>query len=204
MIKTLFPVNVLIKDHALPDKFTNELSASVQAIFQSLMTEKGLSREDIANNEFPVFTEDNFVSFPVLKQLQEIFIDGFYELACSYEENTLTRDMIVKMVSSNVGKLPLMKKGEYKRLHTHTNSIAFAIFYLTDVDNKRHGGKLILKDPSFHSNYSFHPPEDYGIETRKNRLIVAPAYVWHEVSPYIGDEDRITVVVNLHLDNLQV
>jgi hypothetical protein len=69
---------------------------------------------------------------------------------------------------------------------------------------KKHGGKLILKDPSFHSNYSFHPPEDYGIETRKNRLIVAPAYVWHEVSPYIGDEDRITVVVNLHLDNLQV
>lgn len=202
MIKTVFPVNVLIKDHAMPDEFADELSSAVQAVFQSLMIEKGLSRDTISNEEFPVFTEDNFAAFPVLKQLQEIFINGFYELASSYEENTLTRDMISKMVSSNVGKLPLMKKGDYKRIHGHTNTVAFAVFYLTDVDNKRHGGELILKDPSFHSNCSFHPPEDYAIKTRKNRLVVAPAYVWHEVTPYNGDEDRITVVVNLHIDTL--
>lgn len=202
MIKTVFPVNVLIKDHTMPDEFASELSSAVQAVFQSLMIEKGLSRDDIANEEFPVFTKENLAAFPLLKQLQEIFIDGFYELANSYEENTLTRDMIAKMVSSNVGKLPLMKKGDYKRIHGHTNAVAFAVFYLSDVDNKRHGGELILKDPSFHSNYSFHPPEDHAIETKKNRLVVAPAYVWHEVTPYTGDEDRITVVVNLHLDTL--
>lgn len=202
MIKTVFPVNVLIKDHTMPDEFASELSSAVQAVFQSLMIEKGLSRDDIADEEFPVFTKENLAAFPLLKQLQEIFIDGFYELANSYEENTLTRDMIAKMVSSNVGKLPLMKKGDYKRIHGHTNAVAFAVFYLSDVDNKRHGGELILKDPSFHSNYSFHPPEDHAIETKKNRLVVAPAYVWHEVTPYTGDEDRITVVVNLHLDTL--
>lgn len=202
MIKTVFPVNVLIKDHAMPVECTDELSSAVQAIFQSLMVEKGLSKDDIANEEFPVFTEDNFIAFPVLKQLQETFIDGFYELASSYEENTLTRDMIAKMVSSNMGKLPLMKKGDYKRIHGHTNAIAFAVFYLTDVDNERHGGELILKDPSFHSNYSFHPPEDFAIETKKNRLVIAPGYVWHEVTPYTGDDDRITVVINLHLDTL--
>lgn len=202
MIKTVFPVNVLIKDHTMPDEFASELSSAVQAVFQSLMIEKGLSRDDIADEECPVFTKENLAAFPLLKQLQEIFIDGFYELANSYEENTLTRDMIAKMVSSNVGKLPLMKKGDYKRIHGHTNAVAFAVFYLSDVDNKRHGGELILKDPSFHSNYSFHPPEDHAIETKKNRLVVAPAYVWHEVTPYTGDEDRITVVVNLHLDTL--
>jgi hypothetical protein len=202
MIKTVFPVNVLIKDHNLPEEFTNELSAAVQAIFQSLMVERGLSRDDVTNEEFPVFTEENMTAFPVLKQLQSLFVDGFYELASSFEENTLTREMVEKMVSANVGKLPLMKKGDYKRVHGHTNAIAFAVFYLTDVDNTRHGGQLILKDPSFHSNFSFHPPEDFAIDTKKNRLVIAPAYVWHEVTPYLGDEDRITVVINLHLDTL--
>lgn len=202
MIKTVFPVNVLIKDHNLPEEFTKELSAAVQAIFQSLMIERGLSREDVSNEEFPVFTENNLKAFPVLKQLQSLFIDGFYELASSFEENTLTKEMIEKMVSANVGKLPLMKKGDYKRIHGHTNAVAFAVFYLTDVDNARHGGQLILKDPSFHSNFSFHPPEDFEIETKKNRLVIAPAYVWHEVTPYLGDEDRVTVVINLHLDTL--
>lgn len=202
MIKTVFPVNVLIKDFDKPDQFSAELSSAIQAIFQSLMVEHGLTRDDISDEEFPVFTEENLKAFPVLKELQEMFVDGFYELASSFEENTLTKDMISKMVETNVGKLPLMKKGDYKRIHGHTNAIAFAVFYLTDVDNDKHGGKLILKDPSFHSNFSFHPPEDYEIETRKNRLVIAPAYVWHEVTPYLGDEDRITVVVNLHLDTL--
>jgi hypothetical protein len=202
MIKTVFPVNVLIKDHDMPDEFTNELASAIQAIFQSLMSEHELTKDDVANEEFPVFTEENFQAFPVLKQLQEMFIDGFYELASSYEENTLTKEMVAKMVSSNVGKLPLMQKGDYKRTHGHTNAIAFAVFYLTDVDNKKHGGQLILRDPSFHSNFSFHPPEDFAIETKKNRLTIAPGYVWHEVTPYTGDADRLTVVVNLHLDTL--
>lgn len=202
MIKTIFPVNILVKDFDLPDDFTRELSSSVQSIFQTLVVERGLSRSDVSDEEFPVFTPENLEKFPVLTQLRELFIDGFYELASSFEENTLTRDMIAKMVETNFGKLPLMKKGDYKRIHGHTNAIAFAVFYLTDVDNEKHGGKLILKDPSFHSNFSFHPPEDYEVETRKNRLVIAPAYVWHEVTPYLGDEDRVTVVVNLHLDTL--
>jgi len=197
MIKTVFPVNVLIKDYELSEEFTNELVNAAQTIFHSLMTEKGLTRDQIADNEFPVFTEKNCQTFPALKQLQNMFVDGFYELASSYDENILTREMIEKMVSANVGKLPLMKNGDYKRMHGHTNASAFAVFYLTDVDNKKHGGQLILRDPSFHSNFSFHPPEDFVIDTKKNRLVVAPAYVWHEVTQYTGTHDRFAFVVNL-------
>lgn len=204
MIKTIFPVNILVKDYDLPEQFTQELSSVIQSIFQSLMLEKGLSRKEIGDNEFPIFTEENMAAFPVLKQLREMFIDSFYELADSYEENILSRDLISRMVEKNVGKLPVMQKGEYKRLHNHFNTSAFAIFYLTDVDNDQHGGKLVLKDPAFHSNAGFHPPPDYEVETRKNRMVVAPAYIWHEVTPYTGDEDRVTVVINLHIDTLQL
>ena len=202
MIKTAFPVNVLIKDYEDLGEFTDNLSTAILSIFQNLVLAKNLSRDDIANQEYPVFTEENLAVFPELKKLQEIFVDGFFELASSFEENTLTRDTISKMVSINTGKLPIMKTGDYKRVHTHTNAIAFAVFYLTDVDNDKHGGQLILKDPSFHNNYGFHPPEDFVIDTKKNRLVVAPAYVWHEVTPYTGDEDRLTVVINLHADTI--
>jgi hypothetical protein len=197
MIKTIFPVNILVKDYDLPSEFTDELSSVIQAIFQRLMTETGLSRSEIANDEFPVFTAENCQTYPILKQLQGMFVDGFYELASSYEENILTKDLVEKMVSANVGKLPLMKKGDYKRTHGHTLATAFAIFYLNDVDNNKHGGQLILRDPSFHSNFSFHPPEDFAVDTKKNRLVVAPAYVWHEVTPYYGETDRLAVVINL-------
>jgi hypothetical protein len=198
MIKSIFPVNILVKDFDMPISFTEELSATVQSIIQTIMVEKNLTLEEVADDEFPVFTDENLEQFPDLRTLREIFIDGFHELADSFEGNTLTREQIARMVELNVGKLPMMRKGDYKRLHGHTGAVAFAIFYLTDVDNEKHGGKLILKDPSFHSNYNFHPPTDFEIETKKNRLVVAPGYVWHEVTPYLGDEDRVTVVVNLN------
>jgi hypothetical protein len=197
MIKTLFPVNVLIKDYELSNEVIDELASAVQAIFHSLMTERILTRDQVTNNEFPVFTEANCEAFPALKQLQQMFADCFYELASSYDENMLTREMIDNMVSTNVGRLPLMKHGEYKRMHGHTNASAFAIFYLTDVDNEKHGGKLILRDPSFHLNFGFHPPEDFTIATKKNRLVVVPGYIWHEVTPYTGTDDRLAIVVNL-------
>ena len=108
------------------------------------------------------------------------------------------------MTKFNIGKLPIMKKGDYQRLHGHVNAVAFAIFYLTDVNNERQGGELILKDPSFNTNYGFKPPEDYAVETKKNRLVVVPGYIWHEVTPYTGDDDRITIVMNLCLDNLDL
>lgn len=200
MIKTAFPVNVLIKDYDDLGNFSDNLTTAVQTIFQNLIAEKELSRDDVTNQEYPVFTEQNLSIFPELKQLQEMFVDGFFELANSFEENALTREIISNMVSINAGRLPLMKKGDYKRVHAHKGAIAFAVFYLTDVDNEKHGGQLVLKDPSFPNNYGFHPPEDFVIDTKKNRLIVAPAYVWHEVTPYTGDKDRLTIVVNLHPD----
>jgi len=204
MIKTVFPVNVLVKDYDLSDDFVTEASSVIQSIFHSIMLEHGLSRKEVGDNEYPVFTNENMEKFPILKTIRQMFVDCFYELASSYEENVLTKEMIELMVERNVGKLPILRKGEYKRLHAHSNTSAFAIFYLTNVDNDRHGGKLILKDPAFHNNIGFTPPPDYEIETRKNRMVVAPAYIWHEVTPYIGDEDRVTIVINLHMDYLEI
>tara|TARA_B110000879_G_scaffold67026_1_gene93842 strand:+ start:56 stop:670 length:615 start_codon:yes stop_codon:yes gene_type:complete len=204
MIKTIFPINVLVKDYDLPEDVTNELAIAMPAIFQSIMLEHDIDADEASSNEFPVFTDKNLEAFPALLKLREIFTDGFFELANSFEDNTLTRELISNMTKFNIGKLPIMKKGDYQRLHGHVNAVAFAIFYLTDVNNERQGGELILKDPSFNTNYGFKPPEDYAVETKKNRLVVVPGYIWHEVTPYTGDDDRITIVMNLCLDNLDL
>jgi hypothetical protein len=36
-----------------------------------------------------------------------------------------------------------------------------------------------------------------SIETEKNTIIIVPAHVWHEVTPYYGEEDRLAVVMNI-------
>lgn len=197
LIKNIFPINIFIQDSVLNESELKDLTSTVEAIFSKYKVENGTDYTSTVNNEIPFFTSENISSFPILGKLREKFIDGFYKLSNSFESNTLTKQMIEQMVCKNSGKLPLMKKGDYKRTHNHYGASAFAVFYLSDVNNDKHGGKLILKDPSFHSNLNFHPPEEYEIETKKNRLIISPGYVWHEVSPYLGEEDRLTIVINL-------
>jgi hypothetical protein len=197
MIKNIFPVNIYIKDFEMTEEWTNELKNVSVSIFQSYLSEKNIPKNELADDEVPFFTEENIKKYKVMNELQEIFIEGFYSLASSYENNVLTREKIKEMVCRNSGKLPFMSKNSYKSVHSHVASSAFAIFYLSDIDNGKNGGKLILRDPSFNSNSHFKPEEKYEIETKKNRLIVAPAYVWHEVTPYFGNEDRLTIVINL-------
>jgi len=204
MIKNIFPVNIVVKDYDLSEEFNIELKKSVETIFQKRLLDSGLTRDELGDTEFPLFTEENKKEFPVLNKMLEIMTEGFVELAESYNNNELDKNDILSSVQSNIGKLPFMQKGTYKKTHNHTGASAFAIFYLNDIDNDKHGGELILKDPAFHSNLGFHPPEEHGIETKKNRLIVAPGYIWHEVSPYLGDEERLSIVMNLDLKvNLQ-
>lgn len=197
MIKNIFPVNILIEDIERDEEWTKTLKNISNAIFLKYLSEKNISKEVVTENEISFFTEENLKEYPILKELQEIFIDGFYELAKSYDNNVFTRENVKKMVCQNTGRLPFMKKYDYKSTHTHIGSSAFAVFYLSDVDNEKYGGKLILRDPTFNTNSGFKPLEKYEIETKKNRLIIAPAYVWHEVTPYFGDEERITIVINL-------
>jgi hypothetical protein len=199
MLHDLFAVKVLIKDFSFSDEWNIDMENTVRAIFQNYMGVTNKPYTEISDNEIPLFTKENIESFPVLQDLRNIFVDGFYELANSYENNHLTKNEIEQKVYENIGKLPFVKSGESKSLHNHTKASAFAVFYLSEIDNDKDGGTLILRDPAFHSNYGFHPTSTFNVNTKKNRLVVVPAYVWHEVSPYVGKDERIAVVMNLDL-----
>lgn len=206
MIKTIFPINILVKDFDMDPKWNEAIEQAVNTYFVQLLAETGENRNHIAEIPMELFSEENMEVTPELRELQKMFIDGFYELYLSYPkdrydsvygEKLLTYDDIKTMAQKDLGRLPFMKKGDTKFIHNHTRCEAFGIFYLSDVDNDKDGGQLILHDPSFHHLIDFYDSHTARIETKKNRLVIVPAHVWHQVSQYIGDKERMTIVMNL-------
>lgn len=201
MIQTIFPVNILVKDYEKSNEWNSTISAFIKTHFTKAIEEKG-SYFAAADEDIDVFTEENMSAFPELRELFDMFIDGFYELANASKagnEIPLTREEITKKIHKDLGRLPFMKNGDQKNLHTHNEALAYAIFYLSDIDNKKEGGQLVLHDPSFNTLRYFTSQKTIGIETKKNRLIVAPTHIWHEVTRYTGDTERLTIVLNLHI-----
>jgi hypothetical protein len=197
MIKTIFPTRILIKDYDKSEEWSQNLEFIVRSIFKSVQSEK----EDYSltgDNSINLFKKENLIQFPELIELREMFVDCFYELASSYDSNELTRDFIDERVDEYSGKLPFMRNGDLKLLHNHNQSVdAFGIFYLTDVDNAKDGGSLILHDPSFSGLFNFQEERMISVETKRNRMVICPNHVWHEVSRYTGQEERITITVDL-------
>ena len=193
----LLPTKVLVRDLHWSDRYLDKLQVAIETILKHYELQLENDHRVIGEDSIELFTEENIKLFPELGELKEQFIDGFYDLACAYDTNTWTRSAIARMVANHTGRLPIMKPGEYKLSHSHPGASAFGIFYLTTVDNKKEGGTLLLQDPSFSNNLGFRDKPKQKIETKRGRLVCAPANVWHEVTTYEGTEDRIAVVVNL-------
>lgn len=208
MILTPFYTKLVVKDYDFPDTWTDELILTLKYI--SLLKDdyctltKNFNNQDKAklakfdNQKLSkpyVINEETASEYSIIKQLREIFIDGFCELNREY--SNIYDDRYLKEIYLNdSGNFAVLKSGDRVGLHNHP-SIAFAIFYLTDVDNKTDGGELVLYDPSFNQQRYFSPSNEIKIPTKKNRLIIGPANVWHEVTPYYGNSERLCAVIDL-------
>lgn len=204
MIKSIFPVNVLIKDDVLTEVHLKELESVVSSCFHQKKIINEISYEETGNDCLDLFTDENLKNYESLRVMRKELINSFFELSESYEEGHDTikhsKESIDKFLKMSEIKVPFMQNKMYKKIHNHVGSIAIGVFYFQDVNNDKDGGQLILNDPSFHANYGFHSPNEFCIDTVKNRLCVFPAYVWHQVIPYIGDKERRVMVI--HLDNM--
>jgi hypothetical protein len=198
MLHKVFETNILVKDLEFSEEWNSRVTAVAKHHFTRVLIEKNGDYFEAGNDSVNLFSPENMLEFPELKDLMDNFVEGFFELASSYPNNKLSKEQISEMLSiQDVGRLPFMRKGDNKRIHSHEHIMAFGIFYLTDIDNKKDGGQLICYDPSFNTLGHFHSKKEFGIETKKHRMIVCPGHVWHEVTPYIGDDERFTIVVNL-------
>ena len=196
-IISIFPTNILIEDLDLNENDAAELDLAVEVVLAQFKGQESLTQKGVGENHLPLFTEENINNFPVLSVVREHFINGFTKLAESYDDIIFDRDTISKLVHQYTGRLPFMEKGEYKDTHNHTGAIAFGIMYLSDVDNKNYGGLLKLFDPAWSNTIGIKNNPIYEVETKRHRLIIGPANMWHSVSTYTGDETRATIVINL-------
>lgn len=208
MIVTPFYSKIIVKDYDFSDEWTEELIFTLK--FLSLDKENNCSltkmikeRNIHLDEKYDwhkitkpyIIHEETAVRYPIIAELRSIFIDGFQELNREYNYQ-YDESYLNKVYLQDSGNFAIVKPGQRVGIHDHP-SIAFAIFYLSDINNKDDGGELVLHDPSFNRNISFHPQRQVTIQTKKNRLVIGPANVWHEVDYYHGNEDRLCAVIDL-------
>lgn len=209
MIHSVFPTNVVVNDYAMSDSWGDAIENAVMTKFYSIALLTNESRKNISEIPADLFSSDSMAAVPELADLRTMFVDSFYELYTSYAKTLseygdmiLTRDNIDSMLT-DTGRIQVMSQYERKGIHNHTQSEAFGVFYLSDVDNAKDGGEIVLHDPSFHHLVDFCAKPTVRFETKKHRMIVGPAHIWHEVTSYFGADERMAVVVNLdHYDKL--
>ena len=101
------------------------------------------------------------------------------------------------------------RKGGYISSHNHPNASWSAVYMVSrgnQPEDLPKGGVLSFKDPRPMANMYWDPGNDcwqrqfhvgsINHEVQAGELLVFPSYVVHEVTPYAGDQPRITVAAN--------
>jgi hypothetical protein len=203
MIVTPFSNKILVKDHDFPDLWTEELIVTLKYLAANKEENCSLTKAIRESNLYSdthkttkpyIIHEETATRFEIISELRKIFIDGFVELNKAYG-NPFTEEYLRKVYLRDSGNFATVKTGSYVGIHDHP-SIAFAIFYLSDVVEED-GGQLILHDPSFNNVDHFSCAKEIKIKAKKNRLVIGPASIWHEVELYTGHTDRLCAVIDL-------
>ena len=182
-----FETHIIWEEYVFVDTWYDNLSSQLLAKFEAIKAEYGLDYIDAADEEANIFEEET----PEQLELKNIFQTAFDKLSDAYSQS-LTFSI------NSLSRITPMHKYDYKPAHSHSDIDAFGIFYI-DVEEGV-GGNLVLHDPRFHNQISFTSPKTHVITPVRGTLIAAPAYVWHEVSRYLGDSTRLAVVCNCIVD----
>lgn len=206
MIFTPFCSKILIKDYEFSEDWNKRLISTLKylSLNKEEYCEHFLKLKDKNYSEILKFdkhkdskpyviSERNGEKFPIIKELRNLFLECFIEYNKSFE--TKENDIKKKFLSDD-GNFAIIKTGQRVGLHEHPSQ-CFAIFYLTDVDNEKNGGELLILDPSFNTQKNFCNEKYISIETKKHRMVVASSYLWHEVTPYYGNSERMCAVIDL-------
>jgi len=203
MIETIFPTKIFRSKIDFTDDENESLKAFCQALMMQYMAENKISFREAGELEnVPVFSDFNLKTYPFMTRLYNFFAVSFLELLQEYEPSAELEEVYDAM-QVTMGKMPFMKRGDYKQIHCHRGNALVAVFYLDSVDNDMHGGKLILHDPSFNNTVRARTNPQHEIQTEKNSIVIIPAHVWHEVTPYFGNDERLTITMDIELVNIR-
>ncbi len=113
--------------------------------------------------------------------------------------NIINHNQIIKpdemSCELNGSSINYITTGQGMATHTHFSDDAFACVYFQTVEEDE-GGELILHDPRWQRSYWFGGDKQTKIIPKRGTLVIAPNFVWHEVSTYRGKDPRMTFVLN--------
>jgi uncharacterized protein (TIGR02466 family) len=91
-------------------------------------------------------------------------------------------------------------KNSEHRMHTHTNSILSAVYFLKVKDSVPFL-TFTKKDPYFpldfaSTEYNMYNSSEWNLEVTDGDIVVFPSNVWHHVKTNLSDTPRVTLALN--------
>jgi hypothetical protein len=148
-------------------------------------------------------------STPCLAKVRGMFLEGLRHWLGAHN---VRKDYMAEMVMfSNSAE-----KGEFTLAHNH-NADLVGIYYVKTADYGRppvaipdpdgeydyfaaDDGILMLHDPRFNANLAAVRSDDYvKVFPKAGLMLIFPAYVWHSVTPHLGEFKRLALSVNFRL-----
>jgi hypothetical protein len=146
---------------------------------------------------------------PCIDRLREMFLAGLRQwLSSERIHGELTADVVL---FSN-----LAARGEFTLVHNH-NADVVGIYYVHTPPHDRpvvavpdpqgeydyfvaEDGVLILHDPRFNANLVAARGSDYArVFPRPGLMLLFPGYLWHSVTPHLGQDRRLAISANFRL-----
>lgn len=98
----------------------------------------------------------------------------------------------------------VLRNGQYNTLHCHPNALWSGVYFVTDnepVDRQPFSGKLELLDPRPGASLNYEERTSlYGrflVGPVAGQVIIFPAWLQHQVHPYFGKSERISIAFNV-------
>lgn len=159
--------------------------------------------EEVFESRFDLFSWQH----PSIAELRELMMRNLYQFVASLSRmpNELAGRLQVRADSW----FHITRSGGYFTAHNHPNaswSVVYCVAGGDDDGSRKENGVLRFLDYKASSSMFLDPansalPEPFSVGNRVYKLaagdlIIFPSYLLHEVSPYFGENPRITVAVN--------
>jgi hypothetical protein len=146
---------------------------------------------------------------PAIARLRGLFLDGLRHWLRA-ERVVGPREVDMTLFCNYAGK------GDFTLVHNH-NADVVGIYYVRTAHYERpavvlpepegeydyfaaEDGTLVLHDPRFNANLAAVRVGDYArVYPRPGLMLLFPGYVWHSVTPHLGDFRRLALSVNFRL-----
>ena len=148
-------------------------------------------------------------SHPAVGRLRNMLLEGLRQwLRAEGVKGPLGADMVL---FSNFAS-----RGDFTVVHNH-NADLVGIYYVRTAEYERPGvhlpdpdaeydyfaaedGALLLHDPRFNANLAAVRARDYAkVFPRPGLMLIFPGYLWHSVTPHLGDFRRLALSANFSL-----